>query len=114
MDITIKGKNVHVGDALQTHITKALSDHLTRYFDRSLEAHATLSKEAGEFTVDLALHVPGEILAAHASAEDPYVAYDAASAKLFAQVKKYKSRIRDHHKEDGQKHNGMADKAVSA
>jgi putative sigma-54 modulation protein len=60
--------------------------------------------------MDIALHVPGEILAAQAEAPDAYAAYDAAAHKLFAQVKKHKSRMRDHHKDD----DSMAENAKSA
>lgn len=109
MDITVKGKGMDVGDALRSHITEALTDHLTRYYDRSLETHVTVSKGAEGFNVDLALHVPGEVLAAHADAENPYAAYEGAAHKLFAQVKKHKSRTRDH-----KAHDGIAEKAVSA
>ncbi len=113
MQIFIKGKGIDVGDALRTHVTDALTDHLQRYFDRSMDAHVTLSKEHSAFQMDIALHVPGEILAAQAEAADPYAAYDAAAHKLFTQVKKHKSRVRDHHKDDGER-NSMAEKAKSA
>jgi len=109
MQIDVKGKGIDVGDALRSYITDALTDHLTRYFDRSLDAHVTVSKQGSAFHVDLALHVPGEILASQGEATDPHIAYDLAADKLFAQVKKHKSRVRDHHKDDG-----MANKAVSA
>jgi len=114
MNITVKGKGMDVGDALRSHITTALSEHLTRYFDRSLEAHVTVAKGAAGFEVNLALHVPEQILAAHGEAAKAYGAYDAAAIKLFAQVKKHKSRVRDHHKENGGKYAGMAEGAVSA
>ena len=113
MNITVKGKGMDVGDALRGHMSDSLNEHLKRYFDRSLDVHVTVSKQASVFNVDLAVHVPGEILTAHAEAEDAYAAYDAASAKLFVQVKKHKSRVRDHHKDDPA-HNDVADKAVSA
>lgn len=108
MNITIKGKGMDVGEALSTHMSNSLNEHLKRYFDRSLDVHVTVSKQASNFNVDLAVHVPGEILAAHADADDAYAAYDSAADKLFAQVKKHKSRVRDHHK-DAAPH-----KAVSA
>lgn len=99
MQITVKGKGLDIGDALRAHVTDSLNDHLKRYYDRSLDVHVTVSKQASAFNVDLAVHVPGDVLAAHADSEDPYGAYDLASDKLFAQVKKHKSRLRDHHGE---------------
>jgi ribosomal subunit interface protein len=113
MQITVKGKGMDVGDALRSRITESLNDHLTRYYDRALEAHVTVHKEASVFNVDLALHVPGEVLAAHGDNADPYAAYDAAAHKLFAQVKKHKSRQKDHHSDDGHI-SGLGGKAVSA
>lgn len=109
MQISVKGKGMDVGEALTTRITENLNDHLTRYYDRSLDAHATITKEGPGFVVHLELHVPGEVLSAHADNADAYAAYDAAAHKLFAQVKKHKSRQRDHHSADV-----VAEKAVSA
>lgn len=113
MQITVKGKGMDVGEALTGHITQSLNEHLKRYFDRSLDVHVTATKQADEFTFDLALHVPGEILPAHGQADDAYAAFDIAADKLYAQVKKYKSRLRDHHKDDT-KRDGMVTKTVSA
>ncbi len=90
MNITIKGKGLDVGDALRAHITDSLNTHLKRYYDQSMEIHATVSKQTNLFNISLALHVPGEILAASGEAEAPYAAYDLAADKLFAQVKKHK------------------------
>lgn len=101
MHITVKGKGMDIGDALRAHVTDSLNDHLKRYYDRSLDVHVTVSKQASMFNVDLALHVPGDVLAAHGDADDAYAAYDLAAGKLFAQVKKHKSRLRDHHHPDG-------------
>jgi ribosomal subunit interface protein len=109
MQITIKGKGIDLGEALSNRITENLNDHLTRYYDKSLDAHATVSKDGASFTVHLELHVPGEILAAHGDDADPYTAYDTAAHKLFAQVKKHKSRQKDHHPD-----HGLAKKALSA
>lgn len=100
MNIEVKGKGMDVGDALRGHITNALSEHLTHYFERSLDAHVTVSKQNSAFTVDMTAHVPGEILAASGEAEDAYAAYDMAQAKLLTQVKKYKSKLTDHHKDE--------------
>lgn len=103
MNIDVKGKGMDVGDALRGHITTALSEHLTHYFDRSLDAHVTVSKQNSAFTVDVQAHVPGEILVASAEGDDAYAAYDEAQVKLLTQVKKFKSRLKDHHKDDGAK-----------
>jgi ribosomal subunit interface protein len=108
MNITVKGKGVDVGDALRSHITNTLANHLQRYFDRSLEAQAVVGKDGGEFAIDLSLHVPGEVLAASGAGADAYDAYAQAEEKLIAQVKKHKSRVRDHHKDEN------PSKAISA
>lgn len=108
MNIDVKGKGMDVGEALRGHITNKLSEHLTHYFERSLDAHVTVSKQNAMFIADVTAHVPGEILAASAEADDAYAAYDLAEGKLMTQVKKYKSRMKDHHKDD------VSSKAVSA
>ncbi len=100
MNIDVKGKGMDVGDALRGHIMSTLSEHLTHYFERSLDAHVTVSKQNSAFTVDVTAHLPGEILAATGEADDAYAAYDMAQTKLLTQVKKYKSRMTDHHKDE--------------
>ena len=100
MNIDITGKGMDVGQSLMGRITEHLNDHLTRYFDRSLDAHVVVSKEHSEFVVDITAHLPGEILKASGEDADAYAAYDVAAQKLFAQVRKFKSKIKDHHRAD--------------
>ncbi len=99
MNINVTGKGMSVGEALTTKITENLDEHLKRYFERSMDAHVVVAKEHSAFAVDITAHVPGEVMKASAEADDAYAAYDAASTKLFAQVRKHKSKMTDHHRD---------------
>lgn len=99
MQIKIAGRNVDLGEALQERITVGLEGAVTKYFDRPGDAHVTVSKEGHQFEVDLNLHLPsGIILQAVGQADDPYAALDASLGKIEKRVRRYKRRLKDHHR----------------
>ena len=100
MQITIKGKHIDVGAALQSHVNDHLGQIVQKYFERAQEAHVTIAKESYQFVADLNVHVPGMVLAAHGAAEDAYAAFDQAASRLASRLRRHKSRIKDHHQKE--------------
>jgi ribosomal subunit interface protein len=100
MDITVQGKNIDIGSALKTHVEEHLEQSVNKYFNHATHATVTVSKEKTNlFKVDISINVGrGIVLQAQEIANDPYPAFDTANKILAARVKKYKSRLRDHHK----------------
>lgn len=100
MEIKIAGKNMELGEALQTRIAEGLEGAVRKYFDRPGDAHVTVSKEAHLSEVDVNVHLPsGIILQSTGQAPDPYDALEAALAKIEKRVRRYKRRLKDHHRE---------------
>ncbi len=99
MDITITGKQIDVGDALREHVEERVRTMIAKYFDRPTDAAVTVSREAHLFTCDCMTHLSTG-LTAQASAEhsDVYAACDAAVARLEKQLRRYKRRLKDHHR----------------
>lgn len=98
MDIQITGKNMELGDALQTHVQKRLSDGVTKYFERGAEALATFSKERHMVDCEVTAHLAsGVFLAAHGQGGDAYAAFEGALEKLEKRVRRYKRRLKNHH-----------------
>lgn len=98
MDIQVSGKNIELGDALQTHVSDRLSDGVRKYFDRGAEASVTFSKVRREVECDLTAHLAsGVFLAAHGSAGDAYGAFEDSLEKLEKRIRRYKRRLKDHH-----------------
>ena len=98
MDIQVSGKNMDLGDALQTHVTERLSEGVRKYFDRGAEASVTFSKERRMIDCDLTAHLAsGVFLSAHGEAGDAYGAFDMSLEKLEKRIRRYKRRLKDHH-----------------
>lgn len=100
MNLTVKGKNIDVGDALKAHIQAALESMFDKYFGDAIEASVTLSKQNHLFDVAMSAHVGrGILLQSEASADQAYGAFDMAAAHLAKRLRRYKSRLRDHRRE---------------
>ncbi|MEX6631975.1 ribosome hibernation-promoting factor, HPF/YfiA family [Hyphococcus lacteus] len=98
MDIQVTGKNMDLGDALQTHVSDKLADSVRKYFDRGAEASVTFTKERHLVECDLTAHLAsGVFLAAHGEGGDAYGAFDASVEKLEKRIRRYKRRLKNHH-----------------
>jgi len=103
MQLTVRGKQIDVGDALRTHVSDALNSTTAKYFNNAIEANVVFSRNAHLIRSDLSVHVGRNILLqSNAEAESPYHAFDAAADKLAKRLRRYKRRLRDHHRADGQ------------
>lgn len=100
MQLTVKGKQLDVGDALRTHVGDSLNSTVGKYFNNSLEANVVFSRDAHLFKADIQVHVGrGIMLQSAAEATEPYPAFDTACDKLAKRLRRYKRRLRDHHGE---------------
>lgn len=101
MQLSVKGKQIDVGDSLRQHVEANLKDIVGKFFSSPLDAHVTFSREAHLFRADIGVHAGrGITLQSDASASDPYAAFDAAAAKIAKRLRRHKTRLRDHHKYD--------------
>lgn len=99
MDITVKGKNLDVGDALRAHAEDNLSEAVTKYFTNALAAEVVITKEAHEFITEISVHPMGKMTVhGHSASDDPYAAFDMAVDKVSKQLRRYHRRITNHHK----------------
>ncbi|MDA5192992.1 ribosome hibernation-promoting factor, HPF/YfiA family [Govanella unica] len=100
MKVVVNGKQIDVGDALRTYVIDQLQTNLAKYFDdKRLEANVTFSRQAHLFRADCAVHAGSEIyLQSHGEANDIYAAFAAAGDRLEKRLRRYKRRLRDHHK----------------
>jgi len=97
MQLSVKGKQLDVGDALRTHVDESLSRILDKYFGDAIEVIVTLSRDAHLYRAVVSAHVGRGIhLEAHGEANEPYPAFDAAAERLSKRLRRYKRRLRDH------------------
>ena len=102
MQLSVTGKQLDVGGALRAHIEQALPATVAKYFDNATDSQVTLSKDGQRFRVDITVHAGKRIvIQGHAVAGDPYAAFDEASEHVSKRLRRYKRRLRDHHKRHG-------------
>lgn len=99
MNLTVKGKNIDVGDALRTHVSEALDHGIAKYFGNPIEATVTFAKESHLFVTDVSVHIGRNIqMHAESSADQAYIAFDRAMEHLTKRLRRHKRRLRDHHR----------------
>lgn len=101
MQLSIKGKQIDVGDSLRQHVESQLKDITGKYFNGTLDAQVTFSREAHLFRADIAVHAGrGILLQANAAANEPYPAFDLAAERIARRLRRYKKKIVDLHHEN--------------
>jgi ribosomal subunit interface protein len=99
MHITVKGKQIEVGEALRGHVESALTAAVGKYFSNPLESQIVFTREAHLFRADISVHVGRSILIqGQAVAADAYAAGDEAVEHVAKRLRRHKRRLRDHHK----------------
>ncbi len=100
MQYQITGKQIDIGDALQVHVKDNLGEAVQKYAERPTNANVTFSKSASEFLCEATVHLStGLTVQAGAKAHEIYAAFDAAAEKMEKQLRRYKRRLKDHHKD---------------
>jgi ribosomal subunit interface protein len=100
MKYQISGKQIDIGDSLSTHVKQELGAVIEKYAERPLDAQVVFSKSAHEFVCDIVVHLSTGLTAqASARAVEIYAAFDQCVERMEKQLRRYKRRLKDHHKE---------------
>ncbi|EPX82334.1 ribosome hibernation-promoting factor, HPF/YfiA family [Salipiger mucosus] len=100
MRYQITGKQIDIGEALQTHVQTELGTTIEKYPGRPTDATVIFSKSAHEYACEVVVHLStGLNVSAKAKAVEIYAAFDACCEKIDKQLRRYKRRLKDHHKE---------------
>ncbi|WP_120499475.1 ribosome-associated translation inhibitor RaiA [Roseovarius sp. EL26] len=100
MRYQISGKQIDIGDALQVHVKQELGSIVQKYAERPTDAHVIFSKSASEFVCETIVHLStGLTTQAKAHAHDIYAAFDKCCDKMEKQLRRYKRRLKDHHRD---------------
>jgi ribosomal subunit interface protein len=100
MRYQISGKQIDIGEALQTHVKDEMGIVMAKYSQRPTDATVVFSKSAHEFVCEATVHLSsGLTAAAKAHATEIYAAFDACNEKMDKQLRRYKRRLKDHHRE---------------
>ncbi|MBJ6371912.1 ribosome hibernation-promoting factor, HPF/YfiA family [Sedimentitalea arenosa] len=100
MRYQISGKQIDIGEALQTHVKTELSDVVQKYAERPTDANVIFSRSASEYACEATIHLSTGLTAnARAQAHEIYAAFEKCADKLEKQLRRYKRRLKDHHKD---------------
>lgn len=100
MRYQISGKQIDIGSALQTHVESELSGILEKYAGRPTDANVVFSKSGHEYVCEAVVHLSTGLTAqATDHATEIYAAFDGCSEKMDKQLRRYKRRLKDHHKD---------------
>lgn len=99
MRYQISGKQIDIGEALQTHVKEELGAAVKKYAERPTDANVIFSKSASEFVCEATVHLSTGLTAqAKGHAHEIYAAFESCCEKMEKQLRRYKRRLKDHHK----------------
>ena len=100
MRYQISGRHIDIGEALQTHVKTELGAVIEKYASRATDAAVIFSRDAHEFVCEATVHLStGLTTSARAHATEIYAAFDSCAAKMEKQLRRYKRRLKDHHRD---------------
>jgi ribosomal subunit interface protein len=104
MQLSVNGKQLDIGESLKEYIEREVPAIVEKYFANPTDADVTVSKEGATFRTDIAVHVgKGIVVQGHALSGDPYASFDEAAEHMAKRLRRYKRRLRDHHRDRSQK-----------
>jgi ribosomal subunit interface protein len=99
MRVLVTGKNLDIGESLRAHVEARLEQVASRFFDGAVTGHVTMEKQRSRFLTECTLHLAtGLVLQSHGEAAEPYISFDGAAEHLEKRLRRYKQRLKDHHK----------------
>jgi putative sigma-54 modulation protein len=93
MQLTVKGKNFDVTDALRGYAEKRI-DKIVRYFDNVISTDVTLSTERNWHIVEVTVFGSGFVLRGEERSNDMYASIDMVLDKLEKQIKREKGKLK--------------------
>ena len=98
MQIHITARHIRLTQPIRAYVEQKVRK-AEKYFNHIVWAQVVLSVEKRAHQAELVIHAGRQTFRALALGMDLYSAVDLASDKIDGQLKKYKERVRDHHKD---------------
>ena len=96
MKVTVIAKNMELTEALKEIVQKKISK-LEKYFEKDVEAKATLSVQKNRQIIEVTIPFNGIILRGEESTSDMYMSLDLVEDKLERQIRNQKTRLSRKH-----------------
>ena len=98
MELTVRGKNLEITDALHSYVEKH-TGKIQRYFDKPIKINVLLRISNMTKTCEVTVFVDGIILRGVEKSDDMYKSIDLVFDKVERQIHKYKTRLTKRFKE---------------
>lgn len=95
-DISITGRNVLVTDAMKNYAIEKISK-IDRFHGRVIDVNVVMDIQRINHHIDIILKFDSIKIKSSADTTDMYASIDKAVSRLEHQIKRYKSRIQEHH-----------------
>lgn len=92
MELTVRGKNLEITDALHSYVEKH-TGKIQRYFDKPIKINVLLRISNLTKTCEVTVFVDGVILRGVEKSDDMYKSIDLVFDKVERQIHKYKTRL---------------------
>jgi len=117
MHVTVAGKQVDTGEALQTHVREGLASIARKYFDHALEANVTFRRDAktksGAFACDINLKAGRNLfMRGEGEGPDAHRAFEVAAEHVAKRLRRYRRRVNDHARSLAERRDAAAETAT--
>jgi len=103
MRYQISGKQIDIGEALQTYVKTEINGIVEKYSARPTDAMVIFSKSGTSYHCEATIHLStGLTVQAKAQAFEIYASFDQCRDKMEKQLRRYKRRLKDHHRDRAQ------------
>lgn len=100
MRYQISGRQLDVGEALQSHVKAELGEVMEKYSQRPTDAHVVFSRDAHNHVCEAVVHLSTGLTAqAKGQAPEIYAAFASCCERMDKQLRRYKRRLKDHHRD---------------
>ncbi len=110
MKLLIHGRNLEITQAISDYTRDKLSRAVAKFEGLISEAdvHLSVAKNPSvqQQTAEVTIFANGTIIRAEERSENLYASIDLVSSKLSRQLRRYKERIKDHHRAEGNRSGG--------
>lgn len=106
MIVNVAGKHIDVGESLNNYITQEIEKVVMKHFGEGTDSSAIISSRPHhQYGAEILINIGHGIrLKSQAEAGDPYAATDLAVDKISRQLRKYKDRLKDHHRSQAERY----------
>lgn len=99
LNFQVSGRQIDIGEALRAHVREELGSVVEKYAGRPTDAQVIFSKDAHEYCCEATVHLSTGLTAqASAHATEIYACFELCATKLEKQLRRYKRRLKDHHR----------------